>query len=617
MNIHFGKTRSKMSTRVNYDMTQRWNECWDAAPDLYMLLKESKTLESARNKVARYIEAREWTYSCDVGEIETWDYVLFKEALRTLRNIISPRNERISGTCSLENLWNAAVNGDAQVNDDFVAEFVHFFKALKLKADVYPSRLMEGIDIPKFEDYDGRAAGLIRSDYLDLMGKRMDRHLSRYPSGLDHQIVARRDENKKRILDVLDSTCDDWLNWHWQFRQVFKDIEGLDTIKKIIKLDPRHEESIKLALENHVPFGVTPHYLHLMDPQPTDQDYAVRRQVFPPMSYVQNTIAHRKDKKWAFDFMRERDTSPIDLVTRRYPRVAIIKPYESCPQICVYCQRNWEITSPLMATALAPMKKIEAALQWFSEHEEMMDVLLTGGDPLVMDDSLIDKILSRFSEMPHIKNIRIASRTLATVPQRITEELCEIMAQYQELGTRNLCIVTHIMHPYEVTPETVAAIKRIKRTGIEVYNQQVFTFANSRKFETSALRIILKQIGVDPYYTFNMKGKTEIEDYSVPIARILQERKEEARLLPGIFRTDEPVFNVPGLGKDHLRAWQNHELIAITSEGRRVYSFLPWEKNIAQVKPYIYTDVPILKYLQRLNDRGEDIEDYRSIWYYY
>lgn len=62
------------------------------------------------------------------------------------------------------------------------------------------------------------------------------------------------------------------------------------------------------------------------------------------------------------DFMRERDTSPIDLITRRYPRVAIVKPYESCPQICVYCQRNWEISSPLMASALAPMEKIEAAI---------------------------------------------------------------------------------------------------------------------------------------------------------------------------------------------------------------------------------------------------------------
>ena len=582
-----------------------------------MLLKESKTLESSRNKVARYIEAREWTYSCDLSEIENWDYVLFKEVIRTLKNLISPRNERIAGTSALEHLWQAAINGDSDVSDDFIAEFIHFFKALKMKADVYPSRLMEGIEIPNFDQYEGRAAGRMRSDYLDRMAERMDRYLKRHNSGLDPWIAAKRDENRRRILDYLGSSKDDWEDWHWQFRNVFKDLRGLESIESLIQLETRHKEAIKLALENHVPFGVTPYYLHLMDIEPSDQDYAVRRQVFPPLSYVQNMIAHRKDKKWAFDFMKEADTSPVDLITRRYPRVAIIKPYESCPQICVYCQRNWEISSPLMASALASREKIDAALQWFSEHEGMMDVLLTGGDPLVMDDSMIDGILSRLSEIPHIKSIRVATRTPATVPQRITPELCEAMAQYQELGRRNLCLVTHFMHPYEVTPETVAAIKRIKATGIEVYNQQVFTFANSRKFETSALRVVLKQIGVDPYYTFNMKGKTEMEEYSVPIARILQERKEEARLLPGIFRTDEPVFNVPGLGKDHLRAWQNHELIAITPEGRRMYSFLPWEKNIAQVKPYIYTDVSIYRYLERLKDRGEDPEDYRSIWYYY
>lgn len=582
-----------------------------------MLLKESKTLESSRNKVARYIEAREWTYSCDLGEIENWDYVLFKEVIRTLKNLISPRNERIAGTSALEHIWQAAINGDSDVSDDFIAEFIHFFKALKMKADVYPSRLMEGIEIPNFDQYEGRAAGRMRSDYLDRMAERMDRYLKRHNSGLDPWIAAKRDENRRRILDYLGSSKDDWEDWHWQFRNVFKDLRGLESIESLIQLETRHKEAIKLALENHVPFGVTPYYLHLMDIEPSDQDYAVRRQVFPPLSYVQNMIAHRKDKKWAFDFMKEADTSPVDLITRRYPRVAIIKPYESCPQICVYCQRNWEISSPLMASALASREKIDAALQWFSEHEGMMDVLLTGGDPLVMDDSMIEGILSRLSEIPHIKSIRVATRTPATVPQRITPELCEAMAQYQELGRRNLCLVTHFMHPYEVTPETVAAIKRIKATGIEVYNQQVFTFANSRKFETSALRIVLKQIGVDPYYTFNMKGKTEMEEYSVPIARILQERKEEARLLPGIFRTDEPVFNVPGLGKDHLRAWQNHELIAITPEGRRMYSFLPWEKNIAQVKPYIYTDVSIYRYLERLKDRGEDPEDYRSIWYYY
>ena len=150
-----------------------------------------------------------------------------------------------------------------------------------------------------------------------------------------------------------------------------------------------------------------------------------------------------------------------------------------------------------------------------------------------------------------------------------------------------------------------------------MYNQQVFTFANSRKFESVALRIALKKIGINPYYVFNMKGKSEMADYSVPVARILQERKEEARILPGIFRTDEPVFNVPFLGKNHLRAWQDHELISIRPGGERVYAFHPWEKNIRKVDSYIYTDVSIRGYLDRLKDLGEDIEDYQSIWCYY
>jgi lysine 2,3-aminomutase len=203
------------------------------------------------------------------------------------------------------------------------------------------------------------------------------------------------------------------------------------------------------------------------------------------------------------------------------------------------------------------------------------------------------------------------------VPQRITEELCDIFSNYYKVGKHTLCMVTHFSHPYEVTPETAEAIKRVKMHGMHVYNQQVFSFANSRRFETVALRISIKQIGVDPYYTFNMKGKSEIEDYAVPVARISQERKEEARLLPGIFRTDEPVFNVPFLGKNHLRAWQDHELISILPDGRRMYSFHPWEKNIAKVKPYLYTDISIKEYLEKLKKRGEDLEDYKSIWYYY
>lgn len=598
-------------------MSNRWQECWEAEPEIFALIKGSESLDGAREKLISYLEALDWTYRRDLTKIKSWDYILLKEALRCFKNIISPRNEHLAGTSALENLRSAAISGDAEVADDFIEEFKHLFKAIKGHSDVYPSRLMEGIDINDFDKYKGRKAAIRRSDFLDLMGQRMDKYLSKYPSGLSEKIKEKRKQNKKRILDVLGGSEGDWNDWHWQFKNVFKDKKGVEVLKEIIKLFPKQEEAINLAVKNGIPFGVTPHYLHLMDYEPNGLDFAVRRQVFPPASYVQKMVEHNKDRKVAFDFMRESDTSPIDLVTRRYPRVAIIKPYDSCPQICVYCQRNWEITEPLMETALAPKEKLDKALDWFAEHDQMMDVLITGGDPLVLSDHLLEEMLRRFYEMPHILNVRIATRIPITVPQRLTEELCEIFGQYYEIGKEIICMVTHFTHSYEVTPETAQAIKRVRNRGLYVYNQEVFSFANSRRFETSALRIALKQIGVDPYYNFNMKGKSEVEDYAVPIARILQERKEEARLLPGVFRSDEPVFNVPFLGKNHLRAWQDHELIAILPDGRRMYSFHPWEKNIDKVKPYLYTDVTIKGYLDKLEARGEDPMDYKSIWYYY
>jgi len=192
-----------------------------------------------------------------------------------------------------------------------------------------------------------------------------------------------------------------------------------------------------------------------------------------------------------------------------------------------------------------------------------------------------------------------------------------MITEYHIPGKVEICFVTHFEHPYEVTPEAMQAVEKLKNIGIGVYNQEVFTVENSRRFESAALRETLCQIGVDPYYNFNAKGKEETKNYRVPIARILQERKEEARLLPGMSRTDEPVFNVPRLGKNHLRAWQDHRVVMIMPDGRRVYEFHPWEKYLTPIPPYNHYDVPIYDYLKKMKKRGENIEDYKTIWYYY
>jgi lysine 2,3-aminomutase len=200
---------------------------------------------------------------------------------------------------------------------------------------------------------------------------------------------------------------------------------------------------------------------------------------------------------------------------------------------------------------------------------------------------------------------------------RFTDRLLGILSRFHRPPELELTLVTHFEHSYEITPEAMEAVQKIRRLGIGVYNQQVYTVENSRRFESAKLRRDLKAIGVDPYYLFNMKGKEETSKYMVPIARILQERKEEARLLPGLDRTDEPVFNVPRLGKNHLRAGQDRRLVMILPDGSRVYEFHPWEKNITPIPPYNYVDVPIYDYLEELAARGENIRDYRTIWFYY
>jgi lysine 2,3-aminomutase len=163
----------------------------------------------------------------------------------------------------------------------------------------------------------------------------------------------------------------------------------------------------------------------------------------------------------------------------------------------------------------------------------------------------------------------------------------------------------------------VDIVKKIRTSGIDIYNQQVFTIQNCRKFETCFLRESLRSIGIIPYYLFNLKGKDETEYFKVPISRLLQEQKEEARLMPGLVRTEKPVFNVPTLGKNDLNSWQDHDLIMILDNGSRIYEFYPWEKYMAPVNTFLYRDTPIYEFLNRLEGLGENPEDYKTIWYYF
>jgi lysine 2,3-aminomutase len=582
------------------------------APEIFAIAKQADSVDALRMDLSRLAHDMMFETFDDYGAFSEGSVMRVRDCAKVMVRLMTRRSEDIAGFSVVQAIMDLAQGRSRpELTPAFFAEMLYLFLGLqgrgpgKALADLHliPTRL------------NGRRAAIERSRQLDDLSTEVQVRIDKSASGLHETAVTRRAQRRQRILEVLGATEAQWQDWQWQVANIHREA---DAISKVVALDEAELTAIATARRHRLPFGITPHYLSLMDDEPAHgRDRAIRAQVIPPRSYVER-VSEADRVGHCLDFMREADTSPVNLITRRYPAICIFKPFNTCPQICVYCQRNWEIDDAMQPGALAPDEQIEKAIRWIRRHPAIKEVLVTGGDPLAMPDADVDRILGMVAGIPSVERIRIGSRTPVTLPMRITPQLADIIQAYREPGRRQVSLVTHVQHPYELTPDTVAAVERLRARGISIYNQLVYTFYVSRRYEAAHLRRLLARVGIDPYYTFNTKGKAETDAYRVPLARLLQEQKEEARLLPGLSRTDEAVYNVPGMGKNYLRASSHRDLISILPDGTRLYEFHPWEKNISKmVKTHISEDVPILDYLQRLAEIGEDVYDYHTIWYYY
>jgi lysine 2,3-aminomutase len=598
------------STLLKKPVSSLINEMWNADPPFRDILLASTTIDNARKQLLFYLNKKENNLfdsllpNESVG-LNITERCNAKECIRVFKNIIRTENESRSGFSALQLLQFAAKNrftAHSSVKPAFVCEIISLLHGINGRGLTF---------LPQCSGDDD----LSSNDHvvmLDRYAKTMNLSFKKFVRGTDNRLQTRHSQVKSRILEYCKSNESDWFDYHWQLRNVFTDT---NSIKSIVTLGPDELAGLEQASIENIPVQITPFYLSLFNPDGRDDtDRAIRAQVLPTETYCK-TVAANHESGVDMDFMGEQFTSPIEGITRRYPNIVILKPFDSCPQICVYCQRNWEIRD-LKHTAIET-NKIDIAIDWIRDHDEISEVLVTGGDPLTLNNTQLGKIIDSLSGINHIERIRIGTRTIVTMPCRIDNGLINLLRAYHKPGKLEIAIMTHVEHATELTTEVIEAIAKIRRCGISIYNQQVFTYYNSRQFETAFLRKNLRLCGIDPYYTFNTKGKEETADFRVPIARLLQERKEEARIMPGIARTDEPVFNVPRLGKSHLRSWQDHEPIMILGDGRRVYRFLPWESRLSLSDDYLYTDVSIYDYLKRLQLDGEDIDLYRSIWYYF
>ncbi len=591
---------------VTRDLAGLLEQLQKADPVVFKILSQRMSLQDSREKLEIYLNKKE-SHCFDPDSPFTPSTFNItqssnaKECIRVFKNIIRIENERRTGFSALQCLRDALQKNDySRISRSFLCEIISLLHGINGKGLDF---LISENEQDCFSSHDS---------FLDTQAQIMNDRFTQFVKGIDPLIVSRQKGVKKRILEYYDADESNWADYHWHLMHLFRSEEA---ISAIIHLEKDEMAGLQRAEKENIPVQITPYYLSLFNPDGRDEtDLTIRAQVIPSVGYCRTVAMNRASGK-NMDYMGEGFTSPVQGITRRYPSVVILKVFDSCPQICVYCQRNWEIKN--LEQAFSAQSKLDSAMKWIENHKEITEVLVTGGDPLTLDNKSLDAILCRLADMEHLERIRIGTRTPVTLPQRIDDGFLNLLKSYHRPGHRELALMTHVEHPVELTPDTLEAITSIRQCGIAIYNQQVFTYYNSRKFETAFLRKCLKVSGIDPYYTFNTKGKEETADFRVPMARLLQERKEEARLLPGIVRSDEPVFNVPRIGKSHLRAWQDHEPIMILPDGKRVYRFIPWESRLTASDDYLYTDVSIYDYLKRLHMNGEDIDQYRTIWYYF
>ena len=367
-------------------------------------------------------------------------------------------------------------------------------------------------------------------------------------------------------------------------------------------------------------------------------------------------------------------------IHRRYPEVAILIPDSmgrACGGLCASCQRMYDFQSERLNfdfESLKPKetwdKKLRRLMRYFEEDAQLRDILITGGDALMSQNATLRNILDAVYKMAvrkrkanesrpegekyaELQRVRLGSRLLAYLPLRITDELVGILRSFKDkasrVGVTQFIIQTHFQSPLEVTPEAKKAIEAILSAGWIITNQLVYTVAASRRGHTAKLRQTLNAMGVVCYYTFSVKGFHENYAVFAPNSRSLQEQQEEkvfglipkekqeelyrliryerplGKKLSGFLKenrllfaaTDRSVLNLPAIGKS-----MTFQMVGLTTEGKRILKFdhdtgrrhSPIIDRIGEV--YIVENKSVAAYLRQLQDMGEDVREYISIWNY-
>jgi lysine 2,3-aminomutase len=356
----------------------------------------------------------------------------------------------------------------------------------------------------------------------------------------------------KRAPIYADVPDDKWQNWRWQLSNR---INTPEEFEKVIPLTPSERKA--LSAKNLFRVDITPYFISLIDPN--DPDDPIRKQVVPTAAEMVPFTAMMEDS------LAEDRHSPVPGLVHRYPDRVLMLVTTQCASYCRYCTRSRIVGDP---SATFSRAEFEMQIEYLKRTPQVRDVLLSGGDPLVLAPRILEEILARLREIPHIEIVRIGSRVPVFLPMRVTDELCNMLQKYHPLWLN-----IHVNHSNEISAELAEACDKLTRAGIPLGNQSVLLAGvNDNLHIQRQLVQDLVRIRVRPYYLYQCDLVEGAGHFRTPVAKGI-EIMEGLRGHTSGYAVPLYVIDAPGGGgkipvmPNYLISQSDHKVVLRNFEG--------------------------------------------------
>jgi lysine 2,3-aminomutase len=302
--------------------------------------------------------------------------------------------------------------------------------------------------------------------------------------------------NRDRLFGHVSQ--EQWRDWKWQFRNRITSVEELS---QYVPLSAKEQAQLKLVTIKY-PLSVSPHYLSLININ--DPNDPIRKQAIPSFEEI------ALSSKGFDDPLEEEKDSVVPGLVHRYPDRVLMVLTDLCPMLCRHCtrKREWRHGGWVRTSS-----EVDAMLDYIRRNKAVRDIIISGGDPLTLSTHRLEEIISKLRQIEHVEIIRIGSRFPVVLPQRIDDELCNMLSKYGPIWLN-----THFNHPREITPEAAQACDRLLRCGVPVNNQSVLLRGVNDSVATQMkLCHGLLKIKVRPYYLFQCDEVRGTEHLRTPV----------------------------------------------------------------------------------------------------